>query len=286
MRSPSAGAIAFGGEIRNGRRRTGGVLRIVAGDDAQQRGGVAHIAGEGAHPIERGSKGDEPIPRNAPVGGQHADHAAETGRLADGAAGIAAQRAYRHVGGNGRSRSAARSARHPFRIHRIAHRAVGGVLVGRAHGELVAVELAQQHRPGGIEPGNHSGVIGRTKALQDPGTRRGRSAPHHQHVLDAHGNAGQRRQRVSLGRHGVHARSLLERAVLGQGQVDIQLRIHGRDALVIRGSKIDGLDRPGRNVRAQPGECRRLRHEGLNGLCIASQSESSVVSCQLLVHSS
>ena len=258
----------------------------MAGDDAQQRGGIAHIAGKGADTIQRGSKGDEPIARHAPVGGQHANHAAEAGRLADGAAGIRSQRAYCHVRGDRRSRTAARSARHPFRIHRIAHRAVGGVLVGRAHGELIAVELAQQHRPGCFEPGNRSGVIRRPVALQDPRTRGRGSALHHQHVLDAHGNTCQRRQRVALGGHGVHALCLLEGTLLRQAEIHIQLRIQGRNPVVICGGQIDRFHRPGRDVFTQPGQCRRLFHKGLSGFRLASQAESSVFSFQLVRSSS
>ena len=128
--------------------------------------------------------------------------------------------------------------------HGIAHRSVSGVLIGRAHGELVAVELAEEDRPGGIEPRHYGRIIGRMIALQDFGTRRGRSTTHHQHVLDAHGDTGQRGKRVSFGRDGVDPRSLIESAVFGQRQVDVQLRVQGRDAVVIGGSKIDGLDRP------------------------------------------
>jgi hypothetical protein len=39
--------------------------------------------------------------------------------------------------------------------------AVGGVLVGGAHGELVAVELAEQDGAGGFELGDGGGVVGR-----------------------------------------------------------------------------------------------------------------------------
>ena len=146
MRRPFATFVALGGVVGYRRRRAGGVDGIVPGDDAEQGGRIAHIGRERPDAVERRGEGDEPVARDASVGRQHADHSAEAGGLADGAAGVGAERGDGEVCRDGRRRSAARSAGDAVGVDGIAHGAVGRVLVRRAHGELVAVELAQQHR--------------------------------------------------------------------------------------------------------------------------------------------
>ncbi len=152
MRRPSTGLVAFCGIIGNRRRRTGGILGIVAGNHAQHRSRVAHVGGEGPNAVKRRSKGDQPVARNAALGRQNAHDAAKAGGLADRAAGVGAQCCNSHVGRHRRRRSAARSARNPLRIHWVAHRPIGRILVRRAHRKLIAVQLAQQHRAGRLKP--------------------------------------------------------------------------------------------------------------------------------------
>ena len=103
---------------------------------------------ERADVIERAGEGDQPVARDAAVGRRDADHAAERRRLADGAAGVRAERDHRRALRHHRRRAAARAARHAVRRHGIAHRPEGRVLVGGAHGELVAVGLAEDHAAG------------------------------------------------------------------------------------------------------------------------------------------
>ena len=133
-------------------RRTRGVAWIMPGNHAQQRGSIAHIARERPDAIERRSKGDQSIARDTPIGGQNADHSAEACGLADRSAGIRAQRRDGHIRGNRRRRTAAGSARNALSIDRIAHRAIGRVLVRRTHRKLVAIEFAQQHGAGSLKP--------------------------------------------------------------------------------------------------------------------------------------
>ena len=128
---------------------------------------VAHVSGERPDAVKRRRKGDQAVARDASVGGQHAHYAAKAGWLANGTAGIRAQRGHGQVGRHGRRRPAAGAAGNTLCIDRVAHRAVGRIFIGRAHGELVAIQLAQQHRARGFEPGHGRRVIGRHVALKD-----------------------------------------------------------------------------------------------------------------------
>ena len=187
----------------------------------KQRGSVANVRGKGTDAVERRGKGDKAIARDAAVGGQHANHAAKACRLANGAARIGSQRSHGQVGCHGRRRAAARAAGNPLRIDGIAHGPVSGVLVRRAHGKFVAIRLAQQHSAGRLQPGDGRAVVRGAVALKDFGAGRGRRALRDKHVFNAHRNARKRRQRVTLGGHGINARGLLERAFFGEGQEDV-----------------------------------------------------------------
>ena len=70
----------------------GAVAAVVAGDDFEQQGGVGDVVGERADLVERAGEGDEAEARDAAVGRLQADDAAQAGRLADGAAGVGAER--------------------------------------------------------------------------------------------------------------------------------------------------------------------------------------------------
>ena len=144
-------SVAFGRVVRYRSRRTGRVVGVVAGNHAKQGGSIAHVAGEGSNAIERRSKSDESIAGDAAIGGQNANHSAEAGGLADRAAGIGAERRDGHIGRHSCGRSTAGTARNALGIDRIAHRPVGGVFVRRAHGKLVAVELAEKHGAGRLK---------------------------------------------------------------------------------------------------------------------------------------
>ena len=141
----------------------------MAGDDAEDRGGVADVRGKGADAVERGGKGDEAVARDAAVGWQHANDAAEAGRLANGASGVGAERGHGEVGRDGCGRASAGAAGNALRIDGIAHRAIGGVLIRGAHGKLVAVGFAEEHRARSLEPRNGRAVIRRPISLKDFG---------------------------------------------------------------------------------------------------------------------
>jgi hypothetical protein len=72
---------------------------------------------------------------------------------------------------------------HARRVPGVVHRAVGRVLVGRAHRELVAVELAQRDRAGLRQARHHGGVEGAAVALEHLRAGGGRVAAGDEDVL-------------------------------------------------------------------------------------------------------
>ena len=126
--------------------------------ELQHDRGVAHVAGDRAGLVERGGEGDDAPARAAAVGRLDADRAGEGGRLADRAAGVGGGGAGAEMGGDRRGRAARRAAGHERGVGaagapRIDDGAVVGGLVGRAHGELVHVELAEHDRAVGPQIG-------------------------------------------------------------------------------------------------------------------------------------
>ena len=133
----------------------------MAGNDLQQQGGVADVVGEGADLVEGTGKGHQAVARYPAVGRLQADDAAQAGRLANGAAGVGAQRQRRLAGRHGRCRAAAGTAGDALEIPRIARHLKGTVLGGRAHRELVHVGLAEQHGVGLPQALDDVSVVGR-----------------------------------------------------------------------------------------------------------------------------
>ena len=80
----------------------------------------------------------------------------------------------------------------PLRAPGIDHRAPGRGLVGRAHGELIQVELAEHHRPVVPEVLGDGGFIGRDELAEDLRAGGGAHALGAEEVLDAQGRAFQR----------------------------------------------------------------------------------------------
>ena len=69
-------------------------------------------------------------------------------------------------------------------------RAVGAGLVGRAHGELVHVELAQHPRARRLEVAGDGALVGRLEALEDVRARGAVDAFGREQILDAERDAG------------------------------------------------------------------------------------------------
>src|SRR6185312_16879976 len=175
--------------------------------------------------VEGGGKGRQPEARDAAVGGQHTDDAAEGGRLADAAAGVGAERGQRQAGADGGGAAAARSARHALAVAGVAGGTVAGVFRARSHGELVAVGLADQHRTGGLEARHGGGVELRNVVFQDARAAGGAHAAGGEHVLDGDGRTRQRGQGIAAVGEGIDARGLLERPLAADGEEAVQVRV-------------------------------------------------------------
>ena len=155
--------------------------------------------------IERGGEGDDAPARAAAVSRLDADRAGDRGRLADRAAGVGRGRAHAEPRRHRRRRAARRAARHELGVRALAppgidHRAVKARLVGRAHGELVIVELAEHHRAGGPEICRHRRLIGRREAVEDVRAGGGADALGAEQILDAERNAFERPRLPCLSR--------------------------------------------------------------------------------------
>ncbi len=148
--------------IWNGLMRAGCIHWIGTCEHAQQNGCVLYRVREGTHAIQRRSERDQSVTRHATIRGQQAHHSAERSGLANGATGICTQRGDCHVGGDGGCGASAGATRNTIESAGIMHRPIRGIFVRRAHGELVAVQFAQQHRACGSQLRHCSGVIRRT----------------------------------------------------------------------------------------------------------------------------
>ena len=120
----------------------------MAGDDVEQQRGVGDRRRERPDLVERRRERDEAVARHAPVGGLHADDAAQRRRLADRAAGVGAERERCEAGGHRGGAAPARAAGDATRVVRVAGGAERRVLGRAAHGELVEVGLADRDRAG------------------------------------------------------------------------------------------------------------------------------------------
>ena len=172
--------------------QTGAVPLVPALKQIQHGCAVLGGAGQRADLVKGGGVSDEAVAGDGAIGGLHAGDAAVGGGLADGAAGIAAQRVpalpCRHSGG----RAAGGTAGHPLQIPRVAGGAVKAGLGGGAHGELVHVQLAHHHAACGAELFHDRGVIGRRELAQDLGGAGGLDVQRADVVLHAGRHTGQR----------------------------------------------------------------------------------------------
>ena len=123
---------------RQGRGDARRVERVVPADDRQHPRRVAHGRRERPDLVEARRKGDEPVAADAAVGRLHADDAAERCRLADAAAGVAAE-------GYGAIRAATAAAEPPLEPPGM-RRDVPGV-GGRAEGASFPSRTPWRTRP-------------------------------------------------------------------------------------------------------------------------------------------
>ncbi len=180
-----------GAIVGDGKIDTGRVEGVVPGDRLQHDGAVLDVAGHRTDLIEGGGEGDDAVAADPAIGRLEADDAAVRGRLADRAAGIGSQRGRGLAGGDAGGAGAGGSAGHGVEVPGVLHRPVGAVFVGAAHGELVHVQLADDHRAALLQPGHGGAVVGRHEALKDLRGAGGTDPLGAEDVLKRHGNAGQ-----------------------------------------------------------------------------------------------
>ncbi len=178
--------------------RGGGVARVVPGDDLQQRRHVAHRPGHGPDLVERAGVGEDPVTGHAAVGGLQPHGVGEGRGLSDGAAGVRPQRAEALARRHRRRRAARGAAGRAREIPRVAGGPIRGGLVGRAHRELVLVELAEDGQARRLQQRDGRGVIRRDEALQDPRPGGGLHALGAEVVLHRDGDAVERTRGVAL----------------------------------------------------------------------------------------
>src|SRR5690606_12042186 len=117
--------------------QAGGILVVVTGHALQQQraifGSTCHRSGL----VEARGKGNHAPARYRAVGRLEAGNATQCRGLANRAASVSAGGSWRQSCGDGRSRTAGRTAGYALRVPRVFHGAVKTGFVRRAHGELV-----------------------------------------------------------------------------------------------------------------------------------------------------
>ncbi len=196
----------------------GRVAGIAPDHRAEQQGRVGHVTGERPALVERRGEGDHPRAGDRSVGGLEPDDAAERRRLADRAAGVGADRTRSQASRHGGGRSAGGPARDAIEVPGVADVAVGGVLVRRAHRELVHVGLAEDPGAAVEQPLDRGRRVGRDVALEDPRAGGRREAVDAEDVLDRDRHAGERAGAGRRGRViGVGAPQIGAEVVVGAG---------------------------------------------------------------------
>ncbi len=188
---------------------------------------------------------------DAAVGGFQPHGAAPCGRYEDGAARAGAQGQPREACRNGGARARRRSARDMGQVPGIAGRGKRQVGAGRADGELVRGQLAQDDGTGIAQAPHRRGILLGHIVQAQPGLAGGRQAGHVVDVLDGHGNAVEQRQVGAFGaRHVCAARSLHGTAGIEIGE-SMDVDVHGADA---------SQRRPGQHLRGGLAGAQRAGH--------------------------
>ncbi len=170
---------------------------VASGDDLQNCRDISHIGSQRPNAIQRRRKRNQPIPGNASVTAHHRGNPAKRSRLADRSARVRSQRRHRQPRRNGRRRTPARTAWYTIRRHGVLYRSVSGVLVRTAHRKFVAVRFTENDRAGRFQPFYGCCVKGRNMIFENPRPASRFNAACADHVLDRHGHARKRRQRLS-----------------------------------------------------------------------------------------
>ena len=193
---------------------------------------IGNVRGKGSDFVERRGEGDQAVAGDAPVGGHQRGDAAEGAWLPDGAARVGAERRHGKPCRDDCGRAAAGASGHAVCGDGIPHGTVGGILVGTAHGELVAVGFPEDHRTGLLEALDRGGVVGGDVGFEDLRSAGGAHACCADDVFYGNRHTSQRGQRLAF-RYGViDAAGLLVSAVRGKREIGVEFGVALLDALV------------------------------------------------------
>ncbi|MCY1532729.1 hypothetical protein D9M68_680170 [compost metagenome] len=176
--------------------QAGGVARVEAADDVQELEQVAAAGGQRAGLVQAGAEGHHAVARYRTVRGLDAADAAQGGGLAHRAAGVGAGGGCHQAGRHGSGGAARGAAGHGGVVPGVLHGAVRGVLVAGTHGEFIAVQLAQRHGAGLLQPFHDGGVEGADVAVEHLAAGGGAPAAGDERVLVGDRDAGQRAGRA------------------------------------------------------------------------------------------
>ena len=224
------------------RGERGAVARVVPADEVKQNSAVPDVPRDRPDLVERRRIGDQPVARDAPVAGLQPDHAAETGRQTDGTARVGTQRRQRLVGRDHRRRSAAGTSGHALQAPWVAGLLVAAVLGGRAHGELVHVGAAAEDQPGGAQPGDDRGIVGRDHAGQNARRAPQRLPGHREVVLHCQRDPVETAAGLAGGAPGVGGVSLAQDVGGIDVEIPVDAAVHCLAARQHRGAQLPGGD--------------------------------------------
>jgi hypothetical protein len=108
------------------------------------------------------------------------------------------------------------------------------ILVGGAHSELIAIQLAEHDGSRGFEFRDGRRVVGRDEVAEDLRTGGGADAAGAHDIFDRDGHASKGRQRLAFGGQAVDAFRLLEGALAGKREIGADRRVFFLNSLVMR----------------------------------------------------
>src|SRR5207302_1322317 len=140
--------------------------------------------------IQRRSECNQSITRDPAIAAHHCGNSAERAGLADRSASISTEGRDSEARCDDRSGAAAGPTGNAVGCDRIFDWAVGGVFVGAAHGEFVAICFAEDHSACGFETRDGGGIVWWDIVLQDFGAASRGCAAGAEYIFDGDGNTG------------------------------------------------------------------------------------------------
>ena len=263
----------------------GGILGIGARHQAEQQRAILGGARQRPDGVERLRQRHRAGAADPAIGGLQSGDAAEMRGHPDRAAGVRAQRRKGQPRRDRRARSRRRAAGDVIDSPGIMHRAVMGVVAGRAVGELHHLQRAQPNRAGILQALQRGRGRGRDEIAADL-----RAAGHHLagvviHVLVRQRHAVQRAAAVALGQRRIGGIGRLQRRFGFDRHEGIETRLPLRDPVeaglrhLARGDALVARSpsRP-RSATSGPARCsfRNLRGSAPDRKVAGSRSNGSV----------